>query len=81
MPKHARKPPAIADRPRCAECDKTRTPVIEHDYSLGSLHPKTIGWTGRYYGYGHFCTLRCCARYANRTRSATFGEPPATRAR
>lgn len=27
--------------------------------------PTNVRWTGKYDGYGAFCTLRCCEKFAN----------------
>lgn len=64
--------PAMADRPRCPACDASLRPWIEetcaridlpeggHDY-----RPISRKFNGKYHGYGHFCSLRCCDSFAN----------------
>lgn len=65
-------PPAIA-RPRCPCCRVTLRPMyVEVRERVpfaegGGFATVTVErrWQGRYHGYGAFCTLRCCDRFAN----------------
>jgi len=62
-------PPPVAERPLCPACRKPLKPWISPVYAdspegfLGQRIGST--WKGGYDGYGSFCTLRCCATYAN----------------
>jgi len=69
-----RRTPPMDERPRCAGCGKRMRPQVHHTF-----HPeqkeRVRYWTGRYDGYGAFCTLTCATHWANGTvRRAEAGE-------
>ena len=68
-----REPPPVKERPHCAFCGKRRVPEIHGglQYITGAYAGNRY-WTGRYKGYGRFCTLRCCERFANAAYAAGF---------
>lgn len=54
-------------RPVCVMCKKPRIPWIdrESEWAIkGKKKGKMIKW--RYHGYGHFCTMTCATRFANK---------------
>lgn len=66
------KPPPRIRRPVCPQCGKHRVPELFGEYSaehpdnpMGAGYSNARRWTGRYRGYGFFCTLTCAAAYAN----------------
>lgn len=58
--------PETYNRPVCANCGKPRDVMVHERDSAGIA----VKWY--YKGYGHFCTLRCASRYANRIVEQTF---------
>lgn len=75
-------PPPVNERPTCAECGRPLVPTIHDVREDSQLRDgvaylgKRIGrrWTGRYDGYGHFCSLRHAAAWANRLLDKTRGK-------
>jgi len=75
--------PEVSKRPTCPNCHKPLRPVIhrvqERRELTGSqlntqIRYVTVGreWTGKYHGYGAFCTLRCTEQFANAAYSAGY---------
>lgn len=71
-PKPDPPPPPVTKRPKCPSCHKPLRPYLEVswkrvDGTNGGFHmePERRWWTGRYTGYGKFCSLKCCDRFAN----------------
>lgn len=67
----AREAPEKGARPRCPGCNdplrpRMKTTVFYDDGPQGRSRRAESEWMGSYRGYGHFCTLRCCERYANK---------------
>lgn len=71
-------PPPVSKRPRCGNCKNPLRPVIDRetiaDPDMPGYVPKIIsrGWTGRYHGYGDFCSLSCCRIFANAAYKAGY---------
>ena len=65
------KPPAVAERPICANCGQPLKPEIfnhweKRETELGHTTEITHRyWTGDYVRYGYFCTMRCGVQWAN----------------
>lgn len=64
------KAPAIKDRPKCPACSNPLRPAMLTVYRTPEMRSQWQSknekeWTGRYLGYGAFCTLSCCQAYAN----------------
>lgn len=66
-------PPPRAERPRCPWCIRPLRPDVRTVYERTAF-PDGVGfyqkpvareWRGAYQGYGAFCSLVCCAAYAN----------------
>jgi hypothetical protein len=67
------KPPPPAQRPRCPGCLKPRRPFVSQSFHA-SADVVQLAWKpGDWHGYGHFCTLNCAQRYANRRVDAVLG--------
>ena len=59
-PIEGEQPPPPDKRPKCPQCAKTLRP------RFWEVQDEEVRrWDG-YQSYGHFCSLRCCERYANR---------------
>ena len=59
-------PPPVAERPRCVGCGEPRKPYYQHDWDTFYMETREKFWDGEYQGYGHFCTMRCATRFANK---------------
>lgn len=70
-PKSDPAPPPKHERPMCPTCGKPLRPRMlktrerVHDAAAFAFRVTRVWWGGAYKGYGHFCTLRCAAEYAN----------------
>ena len=78
LPKPDPAPPAVKDRPRCPTCRKRLRPDIweKHERCGGPSEYQMVvlkrWWSGRYQGYGAFCTLTCGVRFANAAHKAGY---------
>lgn len=57
--------PPVAERPQCPGCSERLKPFYENFWEKGKGAPTSKAWSGRYQGYGEFCTLRCAKGYAS----------------
>lgn len=73
MPITGTKPelPPVAKRPKCPQCQRRLKVEADVKYT-----PDGHNYTGTYSyrSYGHFCTLRCGTKYANRVIGGPY--PP-----
>jgi hypothetical protein len=62
--------PAVKDRLKCPGCNEPLTIIIDRDIPFNKIgHMETAKFPVKswwYRSYGHFCTLRCAAEFANR---------------
>lgn len=68
--------PPIAERPKCPACGTPLRPWWDtHSEEKSADGPGRVTWQvwkGDYHGYGAFCTLRCCERFANAAHKAGY---------
>jgi hypothetical protein len=73
--------PPLNERPTCPCCGKRLTPRMNWEskrmpgpgYEVQRVNYR---WSGSYRGYGKFCTLRCCEKFANAAYQAGYRIKP-----
>ena len=70
-PKPNPAPPPVSERPKCPVCGTPLRPYLEVSWKKvrteSGFHTEAERrwWNGAYDGYGAFCSLKCCERFAN----------------